>query len=390
MPATTSLHGLVHRLRTTAGSGLIACLFAVVAAHAQTTTDDAEELYWRALVDRNPTTVRQLLQSGADPNTPIAIAAGAISLHAAAINKRSTAPLQALIEAGGDCNATDDHGQTPLQAAAAQSPLPPTAAESMQLLVQCQSRTAPDPVAVTDNAAAPSPASVVAATTDNNASEQTRTALQNVLPSTSTRPSINAASRCAGKPEGAECWKEVANQPGCFVWDDGYLSDQSVNWSGQCTDGVVSGPGTAFWSVSGIGEFDGFDGTGSYKGGKRHGHWVWRFANGAFEEGRYVDGKPHGHWVTRWADGGVGEGPFVDGKKHGHWVARRADGTVKEGRYVDGKQHGHWVHRFANGTVEEGRYVDGKRHGRWVTRWVDGTCTVDVWNNSEITRTSDC
>ena len=58
--------------------------------------------------------------------------------------------------------------------------------------------------------------------------------------------------------------------------------------------------------------------------------------------------------------GNVDEGPYVDGKKHGDWVFRFANGSVREGPFVDGKNHGRWVFRHANGTVvSETTWVDG-------------------------------
>ena len=55
-----------------------------------------------------------------------------------------------------------------------------------------------------------------------------------------------------------------------------------------------------------------------------------------------------------------GNGPYVDGKKHGRWVFRFADGGVQEGSYVDGKNHGRWVFRLAGGSVvSETTWVDG-------------------------------
>ena len=65
---------------------------------------------------------------------------------------------------------------------------------------------------------------------------------------------------------------------------------------------------------------------------------------------------------------------MVDGKRHGHWVFRYADGKVEEGPMVDGKMHGHWVFRYADGNVQEGPMVDGKLHGNWVMRYAKGMC----------------
>ena len=114
-------------------------------------------------------------------------------------------------------------------------------------------------------------------------------------------------------------------------------------------------------------------GINQYVNGKRHGHWVLRFADGNVHEGPFVDGKKNGHWVIRLANGNVYEGPFMDGKQHGHWVYRPADGGVQEGPFVGGKRHGPWVLRFADGDVQEGPYVNGEKHGQWVVRSPDGT-----------------
>ena len=44
---------------------------------------------------------------------------------------------------------------------------------------------------------------------------------------------------CDGMPEAAQCWKELANKPLCFIWDSHYYPDQSVNWSGACSNDVL-------------------------------------------------------------------------------------------------------------------------------------------------------
>ena len=210
---------------------------------------------------------------------------------------------------------------------------------------------------------------------------------------------ISAGQTCAGKPKGAACWKELADQPGCFVWNDSsgwndsLVTDETVTWTEECAGGLAQGTGTLtrVWGRSKKhkreetghlqdGEKHGHwversAGTvqeGPYVDGKMHGDWVVRSAKGTVQEGPFVDSKMHGRWVFRLADGGVYEGPYVDGKKHGRWVLRLADGQVEEGPYVDGKRHGDWVLRFADGQVEEGPFVDGKRHGRWVLRLASG------------------
>ena len=197
---------------------------------------------------------------------------------------------------------------------------------------------------------------------------------------------------CEGQAEGVECWKELASHPGCFLWDDHYYTDQTVTWSGGCSDGLASGTGTLTWvrdgkedKHSGIlqeGKWHGHwvlrfaSGSveeGLYVVGKRHGNWVGHHANGTVSEGPYVEGKRHGHWAIREANGTVGEGPYLEGKRNGRWVLRKADGSVREGPWVDDKRHGHWVLRAPNGVVNEGPFVDNKRHGHWVLRAPNGT-----------------
>jgi len=50
-----------------------------------------------------------------------------------------------------------------------------------------------------------------------------------------------------------------------------------------------------------------------------------------------VNGKKHGDWVYWWADGCVDERQYVDGKLHGKWVQRSADGDVSESCWKNGK-----------------------------------------------------
>ena len=166
---------------------------------------------------------------------------------------------------------------------------------------------------------------------------------------------VGAGPVCSGET-GSGCWREIANLPGCHVWNPRPQEEETVTWSGSCMDGRPSGMGQITWRFKKDGQSKTATHEGPYVDGKEHGHWVERFADGTVQEGPYVDGEKHGHWVLRSADGGVQEGPFVDGKKHGHWVERWADGQVEEGQYVDGEKHGHWVLRSADGTVRSVEY----------------------------------
>ena len=165
--------------------------------------------------------------------------------------------------------------------------------------------------------------------------------------------------KCAEMSKGAECWHELANQPGCHFFETYYLPSETYTWSGTCTDGIAVGQGTLeserpdWYAREGIGTL------------------VW--------------GKLDGHWALSYSDGTVAEGPFVDGERHGHWVIRRAPGDwVEEGPYVDGERHGHWVWRDSDGEVAEGPYVNSRRHGRWVYRLSNGSVYEDTYENGEL------
>ena len=147
----------------------------------------------------------------------------------------------------------------------------------------------------------------------------------------------------------AACWREVANRPGCYLWDWNLGNNESSDWSGQCKNGMVDGRGEEIWRS------DGDTGTGSYANGKRQGHWVFRFADGYVEEIHYVNGKQHGQALGRYANGDVAEVHYVNGKRHGQAVRRFADGDVAEVHFVDDKLHGQYVKRNADGDVVERR-----------------------------------
>lgn len=245
-------------------------------------------------------------------------------------------------------------------------------------------------------------------------------------------PVFRSDRTCAGQSGGASCWKEVFEQPGCYVWVDGPVVDRTtaaiwvgagfpvdamVTWTGECEGGLAQGTGELTWAgsdydlvvESGRMEDGGRQGPwvihaatgvveeGPYVDDRRHGRWILRDMLGAVEEGSYIDDRRQGHWVERggalvelveegpYVDGvrngrwviryerEVHEGPYVDGEKNGHWVIRYESGNMLEGPYVDDRRNGHWVERDAVGDVREGSYVNGRRNGHWVIRYANGT-----------------
>ena len=194
---------------------------------------------------------------------------------------------------------------------------------------------------------------------------------------------------CIGKPDNSRCWMALTNQPECYVWNPILEKEETVTWTGECSEGFAQGMGTLIHNYINrdtdysIGRTK-TEEIGQLQNGKRHGHWVKSYTysttykdsgNGyqvlAGAEGPYIEGKKHGYWVTRVDSTIQEEGPYVDGKRHGEWILYFWDGSAKgsvreKGPYVNNKKHGEWTVYAKEGYVSgKGLYLSGKRHGEW-------------------------
>ena len=194
---------------------------------------------------------------------------------------------------------------------------------------------------------------------------------------------VTPENMCEGKPVGSSCWMALIDQPECYVWNSDLQKDETVTWSGACSDGFAQGAGTLLRNYSRREEAMGY-----LQNGYRQGLWTDRISirGGGVKEqkGPYVNSKRHGLWVERWPDIyslKQAEGAYVAGKKHGNWVMRTDDGRVGGGAYVDGKKQGQWIDPSYPGGQWEGSYVGGKMHGHWVWRGLDGTTETEIYVN---------
>ena len=227
---------------------------------------------------------------------------------------------------------------------------------------------------------------------------------------------------CAGQPKGAECWMELANHAGCYLWEPDFHPYKIATWTAECSGGLAQGTGTVRWvwdldrkpqeesppsekaapspNESGpdrgpkvrTGSPSSFQNeptcAGQPKGtacwmelSNQPGCYVW---NGSLAvdatviwTGECAEGMGEGTGTLNWVwDGGKESsettGRLQAGKRHGQWVLRDSDGGVGEGPYVEGERHGQWMDRLASGEVQEGPYQRGKRHGVWVWRGPTG------------------
>ncbi len=150
-------------------------------------------------------------------------------------------------------------------------------------------------------------------------------------------PEILAEDMCTGKQRGAACWLELANRPGCYVWDVNYYTGYSVTWSASCIGRVARGEGTLVWTSD---------------------------SDNYSESGRLRRGKYHGHWVERSRFGLVSQGAYVEGAKHGPWVIQRYSNMKERGKYTHGKREGPWL-EMHNETCTTKTYRQGEEVGSW-------------------------
>ena len=88
----------------------------------------------------------------------------------------------------------------------------------------------------------------------------------------------------------AQCWQELDEQPGCYVYRDHYHTNDYIDGTAKCSDGLI-----------------------------KRGTLTIESAAGDVFEGRFIDGKMNGLWVHRYSNGYIGQGSIVDGKREGLW-----------------------------------------------------------------------
>ena len=198
---------------------------------------------------------------------------------------------------------------------------------------------------------------------------------------------------CIGKPEGSRCWIALTDQPECYVWNPILEKDETVTWTGECSDGFAQGMGTLIHNYIRWENDDAMGRTkteeiGQLQNGKKHGHWVESFTGSTTYKdtgNKYQSLSVAEGPIWRARDTGIGslivirsymkKAPMWRGKKHGGWIHYFSDGSVEaKGSYVNNERHGHWVVRLDDRqeAVSEGLYVNGKMHGRWVRRYYLG------------------
>ncbi len=105
-----------------------------------------------------------------------------------------------------------------------------------------------------------------------------------------TAANLPSAEICSGSHSPDGCWIEIANHPGCFLWNPSPLEDETVRWSGECADGYANGRGETTWYQNN--EVIENRSEGNYLDGGRHGVWTYYDQDGreSFTIGYLVPG----------------------------------------------------------------------------------------------------
>ena len=168
-------------------------------------------------------------------------------------------------------------------------------------------------------------------------------------------PNLPDGQICTGNYSPDSCWMELADRPGCHLWNPAPIDNETVGWSGECSGGFAQGNGRVNWYENGeLGQIE----EARMQDGMRNGPHVVRSADGAREsEGSYVHGQRQGTWTHFYDDGTRGVGPYVNDELHGTWTYYDEGGNrlgtqrFENGRRVSGLQDSVPTHRAIRETA---------------------------------------
>lgn len=117
---------------------------------------------------------------------------------------------------------------------------------------------------------------------------------------------------------------------GCKVWNPHPQSNEAVNWSGACVNGLAQGPGVLQWLNNNKPyEKD----QGEWNEGRQTGHGTQDWSSGRYE-GELLNGEPHGRGVLTLQSARY-QGEFRNGKPQGNGTVTNLEGVFK-GRWNEG------------------------------------------------------
>lgn len=163
----------------------------------------------------------------------------------------------------------------------------------------------------------------------------------------------------------------------CTVWDPLPVPDETIAWTGGCTDGKASGPGVLTIFKAGVlverneGEF--VDGKQTGPGVRRNpsGRYVGNFEGGLFDgkgvyvasnmryDGEWKNGNLEGNGTLTFASGLRYEGHFRANTYNGFGSMIFPNGARYDGEYRLSTPHGTGVYKTATGAIYAGQWSHG-------------------------------
>jgi hypothetical protein len=142
---------------------------------------------------------------------------------------------------------------------------------------------------------------------------------------------------------------------GCRVWNPSPQPNETISWTGGCSNGIAQGRGVLQWLKDGKPN-ERYE--GEYRDGKQNGRGVYTSADGSRCECEYRDDKKDGRGVLTDKNGRY-EGEFRDDRHDGRGVMTWRDGSRYEGEFRDGKANGTGTYRDTDGQLYSGAWSKG-------------------------------
>lgn len=157
----------------------------------------------------------------------------------------------------------------------------------------------------------------------------------------------------------------IQDPNGCKVYNPNPIKDETISWSGQCSNGYASGTGTLVW----------------YKKGKQNQEYV----------GDMHRGKPHGKGRYLYQDGTRREGTYRNGQQDGegeiiHVGTNGRISSLYRGQFKEGNRSGkgseiEFNERGDTVSIYTGDFLDNEIQGKGISKEFDeGTITVSQGN----------
>lgn len=180
-------------------------------------------------------------------------------------------------------------------------------------------------------------------------------------------------------PETRSQWLKDAK--GCEFWNHSPSAQETVEWSGGCTDGKGSGTGTQIFRSVRNGEPRTSSYFGSIDAGKANGTGTYLSWDGFFYKGDFKDDQAQGQGTMRHVNGTLIIGTFVNSLANGQAEVFWPWGEHYKGTMVDGLMNGQGTFTFADGKTYSGDVVNDYFTGQGKMTWPDGDVYDGAWLN---------